>query len=310
MLTGSVSVTAKDHTAPISLGRGGTVRVCQTTVLHLTREHRRRLVRRAAAVLARPRSHRDPDQRHAERCHHDPRSALHRAQRRARSICACGSPATATPAWTIAARTRPRWPSPTPSANAMYELAPGQHVLFEHGSLREVVDHETSPCGCPDEKGMSVADALLIAPITTSAPKTPPPPPAPQPAPQVPPPVVVSVAPPVTPVAAPPVQPAVPAASATPAQVAVSSAPHLLVVAPAAAPALAPAAPPVIPQQAVEHADHCMEQPLAVRSHEYVAGTRLVLTRRNRIFRSIPWGSGLSAAVPLSQSPRIAARDR
>ena len=36
VLTGSASVTAKDHTAPITLGRGGTVRVCQTSVLHLT----------------------------------------------------------------------------------------------------------------------------------------------------------------------------------------------------------------------------------------------------------------------------------
>ena len=36
-----------------------------------------------------------------------------------------------------------------PFGEAMYELAAGQHVLFEHGSLHEVVDHETSPCGCP-----------------------------------------------------------------------------------------------------------------------------------------------------------------
>ncbi len=30
-----------------------------------------------------------------------------------------------------------------------YRVMPGQHVLFEHGSLHEVVDHERSPCGCP-----------------------------------------------------------------------------------------------------------------------------------------------------------------
>src|ERR1035441_189361 len=36
VLTGSVAVTARDHTAPITLGRGGTVRVCQTSVLHVT----------------------------------------------------------------------------------------------------------------------------------------------------------------------------------------------------------------------------------------------------------------------------------
>jgi hypothetical protein len=34
-------------------------------------------------------------------------------------------------------------------------------VLFEHGSLKEVVDHESSSCGCPPEATTSVADALL-----------------------------------------------------------------------------------------------------------------------------------------------------
>jgi hypothetical protein len=31
-----------------------------------------------------------------------------------------------------------------------YAVLPGQHVLFEGGSLREVVDNESSPCGCPE----------------------------------------------------------------------------------------------------------------------------------------------------------------
>jgi hypothetical protein len=55
-----------------------------------------------------------------------------------------------------------------PFGEATYELAAGQHVLFEHGSLREVVDHESSPCGCPDEKGVPVADAPM-APATAAA---------------------------------------------------------------------------------------------------------------------------------------------
>ena len=38
-----------------------------------------------------------------------------------------------------------------------YFIRPGQRVLFEHGSLREVVDHETSSCGCPR------ADPLVLA---------------------------------------------------------------------------------------------------------------------------------------------------
>jgi hypothetical protein len=45
---------------------------------------------------------------------------------------------------------------------AAYELRAGQHVLFEHASLKEVVDHESSSCGCPPaQTTMSVADALL-----------------------------------------------------------------------------------------------------------------------------------------------------
>jgi len=50
--------------------------------------------------------------------------------------------------------------------DATYELYAGQHVLFEHGSLKEVVDHESSSCGCPPESpepAMTVADALLNA---------------------------------------------------------------------------------------------------------------------------------------------------
>jgi hypothetical protein len=30
-----------------------------------------------------------------------------------------------------------------------YRVKAGQHVMFEHGSLREVVDQEKEPCGCP-----------------------------------------------------------------------------------------------------------------------------------------------------------------
>ena len=30
-----------------------------------------------------------------------------------------------------------------------YRVQPGQRVMFQHGSLHEVVDHEKEPCGCP-----------------------------------------------------------------------------------------------------------------------------------------------------------------
>jgi hypothetical protein len=57
---------------------------------------------------------------------------------------------------------------------ASYILKPGQHVMFEQGSLKAVMDHESTPCGCPPEEkkpeGMSLADAALrggqSAPVT------------------------------------------------------------------------------------------------------------------------------------------------
>jgi hypothetical protein len=38
-----------------------------------------------------------------------------------------------------------------------YRVLPDQRVTFEHGSLREVVDHEPEPCGCPAVPIPSVA---------------------------------------------------------------------------------------------------------------------------------------------------------
>jgi len=160
VLSGSAAVTAKDHTAPITLGRGGTVRVCQTSVLRLTESQ-------AAAQLAAPLllsldrgaievemaatvsdAIMTPDLRFALR---DP-GPLDLRLRVSRNGDTC---------------VENRGPlAPTlavsdPFGEAMYELLPGQHVLFEHASLREVVDHESVPCGCPETAGMSIADALL-----------------------------------------------------------------------------------------------------------------------------------------------------
>ncbi len=46
-----------------------------------------------------------------------------------------------------------------------YLIPGGQHVLFEHGSIREVVDRESSPCGCPPVPVMSLADkGVTVAP--------------------------------------------------------------------------------------------------------------------------------------------------
>jgi hypothetical protein len=40
-----------------------------------------------------------------------------------------------------------------------YRVLPDQRVNFQHGSLREVVDHEPEPCGCPEAPITSIASA-------------------------------------------------------------------------------------------------------------------------------------------------------
>jgi hypothetical protein len=258
VLTGSVSVSAKDHTAPILLGRGGTVNVCQTSVLHLTES--KTPVTPAPLLFSLDRG---AIEIHTTGTPNDSimtpdlRFSVHNAGpldlslRIARNGDTCvdnhgpGAP-------TLAVS--------DPFGEAMYEVGPSQHVLFEHGSLHEVVDHETSPCGCPEEQGTSIADALLASPRAVAAPSTPMPAPAAPPAaaPPVVAPVPVPTVRPTAPAAvqiAPP--PAAPAPVAAPVQVA-APAPVPQTAAPLAVPTAPPvaahAAAPVVHEQAVEQA--------------------------------------------------------
>ncbi|MGC1462706.1 MAG: hypothetical protein WA802_10925 [Terracidiphilus sp.] len=67
-----------------------------------------------------------------------------------------------------------------------YRVQPGQRVMFQHGSLREVVDQETESCGCPpaETKGneFPLAQSEGLAPMPQPAPE----PPSETPAPTVP----------------------------------------------------------------------------------------------------------------------------
>ena len=71
-----------------------------------------------------------------------------------------------------------------------YRVQPGQRVMFQHGSLQEVVDNEKEPCGCPPEARPGSNDFPLAesaglaptAPPVTAAPAQPAKPSADQPA--------------------------------------------------------------------------------------------------------------------------------
>jgi len=151
-LLSNASVTAYDHTAQIDLARGGAVNVCATSAFHLLRSGTGDALLfaldRGAMEIRTPALPQDailtPDLRF--------------------TILTPG---------TLDLRMRVNREGDTcvenrgPSApvlmitegfgDATYHLAPNQHVMFEHGSLREVVDRERSDCGCPQATPTMIA---------------------------------------------------------------------------------------------------------------------------------------------------------
>jgi hypothetical protein len=161
VLTGSAAVTARDHTAAVTLGRGGMVRVCQTSALHVTESKSAELAApllfsldRGAIEIQMTGTVNDsimtPDLRFTV-VHAGPLDLRLRVARNG-DTCVENRGGNA-----------PTLDISDPFGETMYQVAAGQHVLFEHGNLHEVVDHEREPCGCPDSTGMSVADALLAS---------------------------------------------------------------------------------------------------------------------------------------------------
>lgn len=162
-LEGNATVTALDHVAEVTLSRGGSVRVCATSGLHATAGRvggtgtvpLMLALDRGAIEVQMTATTSDvvmtPDLRFTLRG--DGPLDLQLRVTRNGDTCVENRGAGA-PVLSVAEQ----------FGDATYELRAGQHVLFEHGSLKEVVDHESSSCGCPAEApqpGMTVADALV-----------------------------------------------------------------------------------------------------------------------------------------------------
>jgi len=156
VLMGASTVTARDHTAEIELKRGGSVKVCSTSGLHVTAGKGAAetplmlALDRGAVEIATRATTSDvvvtPDLRFTLKSP----GVLDLRMRVARNGDTCvENRGAAAPVLSVADQ----------FGEASYELRGGQHVLFEHGSLKEVVDHESEPCGCPAEPVVSVADA-------------------------------------------------------------------------------------------------------------------------------------------------------
>ena len=160
VLSDNSTVTARTHPADVSLTRGGKVRVCQTSGLHLLQSDE--MSKRDELLFALDRGALElhlkafagdtlmtPDLRFT------PMGAgpLELLVRVASNGDTCvDNRGHKAPALKVV----------DAYGQGSYEVRPGQHILFEHGSLREVVDSETTPCGCPvEEKPVPLAEALL-----------------------------------------------------------------------------------------------------------------------------------------------------
>src|SRR5258705_1522124 len=163
ILVGNTTVTARDRAAEIALNRGGSVKVCATSGLHLTAGKSADAAAipiplmlaldRGAIEVQMAATTRDvvmtPDLRFTMRGE-GPLDLQLRVTRNG-DTCVENRGAQA-PVLNVADQ----------FGEAAYELRAGQHVLVEHASLKEVVDHQSSSRGCPPEQTtMSVADALL-----------------------------------------------------------------------------------------------------------------------------------------------------
>ena len=164
----NASVTAYDHSAAISLARGGEVLVCATSQFHLLHSGTESSLLfgldRGAIELHTDSSPQDviltPDIRFT--LEHPGRYDLRLRVTPNGDTCVENSGTTA-PVLSLA----------DPFSGASYRLIPGQHVLFEHGNLHEVVDNERSPCGCPSAPPPPTQQIASTPPANPSQPATP-----------------------------------------------------------------------------------------------------------------------------------------
>ena len=172
-LTGNPTVTAGAHSAEIKLTRGGTARVCQSTPLHLSQSPPSAILftlDRGALEIHMKTTPADslltPDLRLTPLATGALELSIHVSANGDTCVDNHGRHA---PAINVV----------DAFGQATYLLKAGQHVLFEHGSLREVVDRETVPCGCPPEQPRTIplaeaalrggADAPKVTPTQAAA---------------------------------------------------------------------------------------------------------------------------------------------
>jgi hypothetical protein len=164
------TVTAGSETVPITLNRGGELRLCATTSIHLSRDSSIQAADASGLMLALDRG--------AIEAHYETSKYSDVLLTPDLRILISGpgdadlSIRVSRQGDTCIDNRGPKAPYITvtsPLEGGLYRVQPGQHVSFQHGSLREVVDTEHEPCGCPAP--LSVANAGT--PTPSGAPSAP-----------------------------------------------------------------------------------------------------------------------------------------
>lgn len=157
------SITAGDKTANVTLARGGEVRLCASTTVHLTRDRSvtpdsgkdstalmLSLDRGALEASYKTGSYSDvlltPDLRILVSGPGDADLKMRVNQKGDTCIDNHGDNA---PYITVTSQFE----------GGVYRVKPNQRVLFEHGSLEQVVDNEPETCGCPPAVPVAIASA-------------------------------------------------------------------------------------------------------------------------------------------------------
>ena len=157
------TITAGNETVPITLARGGELKLCATTSVHLSRDRSIEAPDASGLMLALDRG--------AMEAHYQTSKYSDVLLTPDLRILISGpgdadlSIRVSPQGDTCIDNRGPNAPYITVTSQlegGLYRVQPGQHVSFQHGSLREVVDTEHEPCGCPAP--VSVATAGTPAP--------------------------------------------------------------------------------------------------------------------------------------------------
>ena len=144
------SITAGDKTATVTLARGGTLQLCSTTTVHLSRDRSIADAQSSALMISLDRGALEAS--YATGKYSDvlmtpdfrilisgPGQTDLKIRVSPKGDTCLDNHGTEAPYVTVTSLLE----------GGLYRVQPNQRVLFEHGSLNDVVDNETEPCGCP-----------------------------------------------------------------------------------------------------------------------------------------------------------------